>query len=192
MQRVRVIRKLSKILSRNSLVTIYKSFVRPNIDYSDVHYAQPNNDSLCQKIKSVQYNAALAITGPMKGTSQMKLYNKLGLESLKFRRWFRKLCLFFKIIKHGLPEYLFNLIPQSNHQYNTQTAEDITTFYCRTDVLKYSYFTATIMEWNKLGVTLRKYESLPYFRNALLKIGRRTAKPIYNIHNLIGLKLLTR
>ena len=48
------------------------------------------------------------------------------------------------------------------------------------------------MEWNKLDVTLRKSESLPYFRNALLKIGRPTAKPIYNIHNPIGLKLLTR
>ena len=122
----------------------------------------------------------------------MKLYNELGLESLMFRHWFRKLCLFFKIIKHGLPEYLFKLIPQSNHQYNTWTNEYVTTFYYRRDIFKYSYFPATIMEWNKLDVTLRKFESLPYFRNALLKIDRPTAKPIYNIHNPIGLKLLTR
>ena len=47
------------------------------------------------------------------------------------------------------------------------------------------------MEWNKLDVTARKSESLPYFRNASLKVGRPTAKPIYNIDNLIGLKLLT-
>ena len=32
----------------------------------------------------------------------MKLYNEMRLESLKFTRWFRKLCLLFKIIKHGL------------------------------------------------------------------------------------------
>ena len=48
------------------------------------------------------------------------------------------------------------------------------------------------MEWNKLDVTLRKFESLPYFRNSLLKIGPPTVKPIYNIHNPIGLKLLIR
>ena len=48
------------------------------------------------------------------------------------------------------------------------------------------------MEWSKLDVTLRKSESLRYFRNASLKIGRPTAKPIYNIHNPIGLKLFTR
>ena len=82
-------------------------------------YDQPNDESLCQKIESVQYNAALAITGAIKSKSQIKLYNELGLESLKFSRWFRKRRLLFKIIKHGLPEYLFNLIPQSNHQYNS-------------------------------------------------------------------------
>ena len=48
------------------------------------------------------------------------------------------------------------------------------------------------MEWNKVDVTFRKSESLPYFRNALLKVGWSTAKPVYNIHNPIGLKLLTR
>ena len=137
MQEVGAIRKLSKILPRNSLITVHKSFVRPHLDYGYVPCDQTNNESLCQIIESVQYNAALAITGAIKGISQMKLYNELGLESLKFRRWFRKLCLFFKIIKHGLPEYLFKLIPQSNHQYNTRTNEDITTFYCRTDVFKY-------------------------------------------------------
>ena len=48
------------------------------------------------------------------------------------------------------------------------------------------------MEWNKLDATLRKSESLPYFRNALLKVGRPTAKTVFNIHNSIGLKLFTR
>ena len=122
----------------------------------------------------------------------MRLYNELGLESLKFRHWFRTLCLFFKIIKHGLQEYLFNLIPQSNHQYNARTTEDIRTFYCRTDIFKYSYFPATIMKWNKRDEKLRKSQSLPYFKNALLKVGRSTAKSFYNINNPIGLKLLAR
>ena len=45
----------------------------------------------------MQYNAALVITGAIRGASQTKLYNKLGLESLKFRKWFRQLCTFFKI-----------------------------------------------------------------------------------------------
>ena len=34
-----------------------------------------------------------------------------------------------------------------------------------------SYFPATIMECNELDVKLRKSKSLPYFGNALLKVG---------------------
>ena len=32
-----------------------------------------------KKIETIQYNAALAITGAIKGISQMKLYSELGL-----------------------------------------------------------------------------------------------------------------
>ena len=182
MKGIGVVKRLSKMLPRHSLPTIYKSFLSLHLDYSDILYDQPNNKSFCQKIETVQYNAALAITGAIKGTSQIKLYNGLGLEFLAFRRWFRKLCLFHKIKKTGLPEYLFNMIPQSNHQYNTQSIEDVAIFYCRTDVL----------ELNKLDMQIRRSESFLSFKNSLLKIGRPTAKPTYNIHNPIGLKFLTR
>ena len=84
-----VIRKLRHILPRHSLITIYKSFVRTHLDYCDIIYDQPNNESFCNKIESFQYNAAFEITGAIRGTSQTKLYNEFGLESLKFRRWMR-------------------------------------------------------------------------------------------------------
>ena len=57
-------------------------------------------------IARVQYNAALAITGAIKGTSQQKIYNELGFESLRFRRWFRRLCAFYKIKTTQLPSYM--------------------------------------------------------------------------------------
>ena len=55
------------------------------------------------KFERIQYNAALAITAAIKGASQTKLYKELGLESLKFRRWFRELCTFFKVKTSGKP-----------------------------------------------------------------------------------------
>ena len=48
---------------------IYKSFVRPHLDYGDIIYDQPNNESFCQKLWSYKYIAALAITGSIRGTS---------------------------------------------------------------------------------------------------------------------------
>ena len=41
--------------------------------------------SLCQTVKSVQYKAALAITGIIKGKSHAKLHTELGLGTLRFR-----------------------------------------------------------------------------------------------------------
>ena len=90
--------------------------------------------------------------------------------------------------KTGLPEHLFNMIPQSNHSYNTRSGEDVTTFYCRTYIFRYFYFPYTILEWNKLDMQIRKSELFLSFKNSLLKIGWPTAKPTYNIHNPIGLK----
>ena len=90
-----IICKLAHMLPRQSLITIYKSFIWPHLDYGDIIYDQPNNESFCNLIERVQYNAALAITGAIKGTSQLKIYNELGIESLKFRRWFRQLCVFY-------------------------------------------------------------------------------------------------
>ena len=69
------------LLPRQSLITIYKSYNRPHLDYGDIIYDQPNNKSLCDFIERVQYNAALAITGAIKGTSLLlKIYYELGFE----------------------------------------------------------------------------------------------------------------
>ena len=72
--------------------------------------------------------AALAITGAIRGTSQTKLYNELGLESLKFRRWLvTRLCTLFKIKIHGKPEYLLNKIPSSQIHYSTRNTDQVET-----------------------------------------------------------------
>ena len=82
-----LLRKLQNILPREPLLTIYKSFVRPHLDYGDVIYDQHYNNSFHQKLESIQYNAALAITGAIRGSSREKLYQELDLESLKQRWW---------------------------------------------------------------------------------------------------------
>ena len=60
---ISVIRKLRHNLPRKSLVTKYKAFLRPLINYGDITYDQSQNESFCEKTGSVQYKAILAITG---------------------------------------------------------------------------------------------------------------------------------
>ena len=81
-----IIRKLQNVLPRSALLTIYKSFIRPHLDYGDIIYDKAFNESFHAKLESLQYNATLAITGAIKGSSTEKIYEELGLESLKSRR----------------------------------------------------------------------------------------------------------
>ena len=85
-----LLRKLSNLLPGQVLVTIYKAFVRPHLDYGDVFYDKAFNNSFHAKIESIQYNACLAITRAIRGTSREKMYQELVLESLQLRLWCRK------------------------------------------------------------------------------------------------------
>ena len=82
MKGIGIIRKLNETLPRHSLIIICKSFVRSRLDYGYIIYNQTNNKSRKQKIERIQYNAALAITGIIKATSQSRLCNELGLDFL--------------------------------------------------------------------------------------------------------------
>ena len=175
---VGVIVKLNNNLPRKALLTLYKTFARTHLDYGDIIYDQPNNESFCNKLETVQYNTALATTRSIQGTSKVKLYKKLGLESLKSRIWFRRLCCFYKIKTFGLPSYLSNLISSGVHSHDTRNSEDVVTYHCRTDTFKYSFCSWTILEWNKLDLTLCKSPD-KIFRNSLLKMICSSPNPVY-------------
>ena len=137
---------LYNVLPRNSSIIIYTSFSWPHLDYGTIIFDQLENESFCKKIESVQYNAALAITAAVQGTSREKLYKELGLESLRSRRWLKKLCCFYKIKNNGIPSYLAELISSESHLYNTRNTRNTTTCSCRTDAFKHSFFPWTINE----------------------------------------------
>ena len=106
-----IIKRLYNFLPRATPVNIYKTFVRPNLDYGDVIYDNCSNETFCKMIESVQYNAALSITGAIRGSSREKLYQELGFESLRDRRWYRKLCFYCKILHNDCRLYLNECIP---------------------------------------------------------------------------------
>ena len=56
-----------------------------------------------------------------------------------------------KVENNGIPSSLAELIPSESNLYNTQNTRNITTYSCRTDAFKYSFFPWMINEWNKLN-----------------------------------------
>ena len=146
---VGLLRKLHNILPRPALLTTYKSFIRPHLDYGDIIYDQAYNTSLHQKLEHLQYNACLAITGAIRGTSSEKLYEELGLESLQLHRCFRKLFFFYKFFSSEYPNYLFKLIPLRSSNYVIRNIHNIPLLETRHFFFKNSFFPSTIIEWNK-------------------------------------------
>ena len=117
--------KCKNFLPRKSLLTIYKPFIRPHLDYGDIIYDQTYNASFHQRLESLQYNAALPVTGAIRGNLKEKLYNELGLESLQNRRWYRKLSFLYKVIANQSPSYLFNMIPRKSTSRPTRGSDNI-------------------------------------------------------------------
>ena len=143
-----LIRRLYKDLSRKSLLTIYKSNVRPHLDYGDIIYDRPNNDSFVKKLESVQYNAALAITGAIRGTSKDRIYQELGLETLSDRRWYRRLCLFWKIVNGKSPIYLKERIPNIQFSHNTERKKLFSKMRYNNDYYGNTFFPFCVNQWN--------------------------------------------
>ena len=108
-----------------------------------------------------------------KGTSTEKIYQKLGLGSLKSRRWFRKLCHFYKS-----PWHLFNLMPNFNRVHNTRL--NIPPIKIRHDYFQNSFFPTAISEWNKLDFNIRNSASLNTFKIKLLNF-IRLAQIVFSI-----------
>ena len=134
-----LLRKFQQILPGSTLLTIYKTFIRSRLGYADIVYDQACNSAFHDKLESIQYSACLAITGAIRGISTEKIYQELGLESLKSRRWFRKLCHFYKI-----------------------------------------------------DLNIRNSASLNAFKKKLLNFIWPCSNSIFDIHNPLGIKLLTR
>ena len=149
-----LLRKLQNLLPRDALITIYKVFVRPHLDYGNILCDQVFNLSFQQKLESIQYRACLAITGAIRGTSREKIYQKLGLEPLQSRHWYRKLVMFYKIYKNKSPFYLFNLIPQKTSSYAARNVDCFLLIKIKHNFLKNPFSPSAIIEWNYKGTRL--------------------------------------
>ena len=188
-----LINRLRKFVPRDSLLTLYKAFIRPHLDTGDIVYDFPGNATFAQKLESVQYNACLAITGCFRGTSREKLYSELGLESLSDRRYYRRLVSFYKILNGMAPRYLSDLIPPRNRATaNLRIRPPLYPLYARTDRYRASYFPYCIAEWNKLDSRIRDLPSISRFKRALLNFLRPKGESTFKVSNNQGVVLLTR
>ena len=77
-----------------------------------------------------------------------KLYQELGLEPLRYRRWYRKLCLFYKGFykTKRTSQYLFNFIPVRHSSHTSRNVHIIPIFNAKHIFLKNFFFSSTLSE----------------------------------------------
>ena len=136
-----IMKRLLLSISRDSLLTIYKSFVRSHLDYADIMYEKPGNVNFESKLERVQYNACLAITGAIWGTNRSSIFAEVGLESLSASRWYRKF--FYKIVHSLSPAYLtvyINFASERSHSTRSSSQWHLKETIWRTKVFQSSFF----------------------------------------------------
>lgn len=153
----------------------------------------PNTKLNCQMriLESLQYQAALAVTGAWMGTSSRKIYRELGWETLHHRRWFRRITQFYKIMNGLTPQYLLDPIPvPRKHLFGRYITNDLYEFTWRNLRFLYSFYPDSVITWNNLSPETRKIETLSGFKLKLLKTIQPNARSIFNIHDPDNVKHL--
>ena len=99
------------------------------------------------------------MTGAIRGTPREKLYQELGLESLRKRRWCRTLLLF-----QNIQRYLFRILPSVSKAYNTKTNDKIPLFGGKYIFFINSFFPSTVIEWNNLDLEIRNSKTFSAYK----------------------------
>ena len=188
-----IIKRLSVSVPGKAFLTIYKSSIRPHLDYGDILYDKPGNQDFQNKLETVQYKACLAITGAIQGTSRQKIYDELGLHALIERRCRSKLTFFYKIANGLLPKYLclyLKFPSQENYPLRSALTTKINPIPSRSKTFRKTFFLYCINEWNNLKPEVRNPKQIGVFKKVI--ITEKKENPLFSTHNPFGVKLLTR
>lgn len=168
-KRLNILKGIKYTVDRTTLRKLYKSLVRPLMEYADVLW-DGCTESESDLLEHAQYEAAKIVTGAMKGTNKHRLMQELGWEDLKTRRAIHKLLLYFKIVNNFCPSYLVDLLPlqvSERTTYSLRTASNYSLLASRTERFKRSFFPSTTILWNDISFDIRCLESIGSFKKAL-------------------------
>ena len=165
------LRRNSYKLKVQQMVDIYKSMIRPILEYGSVLIDNCSTiDSL--KLQKCQRTAALICTGAMRRTESKLLMDYLGWESLQDRRKLLKLSTFYKIVHKTAPPYLHKFAvtaEPSNHSLRNRSLFHIERINCRLVSYKKSFIPSTIAVWNTLPDSIQNSNKLLTFKIKIRK-----------------------
>lgn len=160
---------LKHLLDRQTLLTMYLSFIRPKLEYANTIWINCT-ESESDQIESIQRRAARIITGGIIRTPSNLLYNEIALEPLKARRERNALLLLHKINHNNCPDYLSELKPQTTQERTQRTLRSNNKLVqpnCRITKYQKSFLPMAIKLWNNLPTNTSSIENYKSFKIVL-------------------------
>ena len=170
-KKLNILRKLKFSIDRKSLETIYFTHIRPILEYADIVWDNITQE-MCNKLETINLEAARIVTGATKLTSLNKLYTETGWDTLQKRRQNHKLIQFHKMTFGLTPTYLQRLIPPKiyeSHDHNTRNSNNLSRIKCRTNQYERSFLPSTTILWNELPPDIRLNPSISNLKRFLNK-----------------------
>ena len=111
--KINILNHISRNVNRKTLEILYKSFIRPGLEYSEIVFDNCTKEEQAH-IESVHKRAGRIISGAIRGTSSNAIFTELGWENMQHRRQQHK-CLFYhdiiNMINGNAPQYLIDDLP---------------------------------------------------------------------------------
>ena len=168
-----ILRPLKFKVDRATLETLYKSFIRPVLEYGDIIWHIPaDHRHVLDILERVQLEAARLVTGATRRCPTEALYREVGWEKLASRRKFHRASMMHKIETGKAPTYLQDLIPspiQARTRYNLRNRHDLQVPFARLESYSNSFFPAAVRLWNSLPDNIRQADTEFAFKYRYLK-----------------------
>ena len=152
-------------LSVKAKQLLTESLVLSKLDYCDTVYSGINID-LATQLQKIMNSCLRYIYNARKREHITPLLFKAGWLSLKYRLQFHGVCMLYKTLKTGTPNYLasqFNHIGDV-HDYNTRGRDSLVIPYHNLQVTSQSFKVNVIRTWNSLPEQIKESPLYPVFK----------------------------
>ena len=160
---------VAKMLPRDILDQIYRTYIRPHFDNCDIVYDGNLTITDASRLDRLQTRIARLVTGALPRTSTDRLLDELGWERLKTRRTIHKLLFFYRITHNHppLPDYFVRIRQPTRASITglslrNQDAQSLPRD--RLILFRNSFLPSTTRLWNSLPLPITTCTSKHTFR----------------------------
>ena len=180
-KRLNMMLPLKNKLDRRSVENMYKSFVRPVMEYDIVVWGGTYDTSL-SKLEEINIKAMRIITGATEKSNIAKLSLETSISSVTERRDMAMLLMFYKVVNNLVPDYLSQLLPSANRnivKYNLRNNDEIKLPFVRLETFRRSFIPYALKLWNLLSIQDHTISCVYEFKISLSAICNTDSEILY-------------